>query len=230
MTEEHKLSKTLGLLDVFSIAAGAMISSGLFVLPAIVYRQGGPSIIASYMLASLLMLPSVFAKAELATAMPRAGGTYFYVKRSFGGLWGLFCGVSDWFSLALKSAFAIMGIALFVRIFVNYQFDYTLSTFAFKAVGVGCCLFFGTINCISVKHTTKFQNVLVMVMIGILSFFIISGFGSESVKLTRFEPFAPFGKLQILVITGSVFISFGGLTHVATIAEDTVSDTPPRTL
>jgi amino acid transporter len=110
MDKGHQLSRTLGLWDVFSIAAGAMISSGLFVLPAIVYRIGGPSIIASYMLASLLILPSVFAKAELATAMPRSGGTYFYVKRSIGGLWGLFCGLSDWFSLAMKSAFAIMGI------------------------------------------------------------------------------------------------------------------------
>ena len=68
MDKGHQLSRTLGLWDVFSIAAGAMISSGLFVLPAIVYRIGGPSIIASYMLASLLILPSVFAKAELATA------------------------------------------------------------------------------------------------------------------------------------------------------------------
>ena len=220
MKQEKHLSKTLGLLDVFSIAAGAMISSGLFVLPAIVYRHGGPSIIASYLLASLLMLPSVFAKAELATAMPRAGGTYFYVKRSFGGLWGLFCGLSDWFSLALKSAFAIIGIALFVRIFIQYQFDYTLNTVAFKAIAVACCVFFGAINCVSVKHTTKFQNVLVVAMIGVLSFFIISGLGSDSVKLTRFEPFAPFGKFQILVITGAVFISFGGLTHVAIIAEE----------
>ena len=218
MEKQDKLKKHLGLLDVFSIAAGAMISSGLFVLPAIVYRQGGPAIIASYMLASLLMLPSVFAKAELATAMPRAGGTYFYVKRSFGGLWGLFCGLSDWFSLALKSAFAIMGIALFCRMFCLYAFDYHLADWQLKAIAVGCCVFFGAINCVSVEHTTKFQNILVAAMIAILGFFIISGIGH--VQATRFEPFAPFGKFQILVITGAVFISFGGLTHVATIAEE----------
>ena len=36
------LKKQLGLVDVFSVAAGAMISSGLFVLPAIAYAQAGP--------------------------------------------------------------------------------------------------------------------------------------------------------------------------------------------
>lgn len=218
MDNDEKLQKSLGLLGVFSIASGAMISSGLFVLPAIVYREGGPSIVVSYMLASVLILPSVFAKAELATAMPRAGGTYFYVNRSLGGLWGLFCGMADWFSLALKSAFAIMGIALFARMFCQHFFHYTLSGPSIKAIAVGCCLFFGLINCVSVKHTTGFQNVLVMVMIAILSVFFIGGI--SHVQPVRFEPFAPHGKFQILVVTGAVFISFGGLTHVTTIAEE----------
>ena len=63
MEREVKLKKHLGLLDVFSIAAGAMISSGLFVLPAIAFRQTGPAMVASYLLASIVILPSVFSKA-----------------------------------------------------------------------------------------------------------------------------------------------------------------------
>ena len=97
------LKKQLGLADVFSIAAGAMISSGLFILPAIAYSKAGPAVILSYLIASLLIVPSVLSKAELATAMPRAGGTYFFVERSFGSLFGLFTGFAGWFSLALKT-------------------------------------------------------------------------------------------------------------------------------
>ena len=222
MDKGHQLSRTLGLWDVFSIAAGAMISSGLFVLPAIVYRIGGPSIIASYMLASLLILPSVFAKAELATAMPRSGGTYFYVKRSIGGLWGLFCGLSDWFSLAMKSAFAIMGMALFARMFCQYAFEYELNDAALKSVAVVCCLFFGGMNWVSVKTTARFQNFLVLYMLVMLSVFVVMGI--SSVKMGRFEPFvasgAPHGKWTILVLAGAVFVSFGGLTKVTAIAEE----------
>ncbi|MHC4483460.1 MAG: amino acid permease, partial [Planctomycetota bacterium] len=100
-----QLKKQLSLLDVFAVAAGAMISSGLFVLPAIAYAETGPAVILSYLFASMLMIPSVLSKAELATAMPRAGGTYFFVERSLGSIWGLFGGFASWFSLALKSAF-----------------------------------------------------------------------------------------------------------------------------
>ena len=222
MDKGHQLSRTLGLWDVFSIAAGAMISSGLFVLPAIVYRIGGPSIIASYMLASLLMLPSVFAKAELATAMPKSGGTYFYVKRSIGGLWGLFCGLSDWFSLAMKSAFAVMGIALFSRMFCQYTFEITLSNSTLKIIAATCCLFFGGMNWVSVKSTARFQNLLVLYMLIVLSVFVVVGI--SSVHPVRFHPFvaadATHGKWTILALTGAVFVSFGGLTKVTTIAEE----------
>jgi len=48
------LKKELGLLDVFSIASGAMISSGLFILPGLAYVQAGPGMILAYMLAGLL--------------------------------------------------------------------------------------------------------------------------------------------------------------------------------
>ncbi len=220
MDKGTKLKKNLGLLDVFSVAAGAMISSGLFVLPAIAFRQAGPSMVASYVLASILILPSVFTKAELATAMPRAGGTYFYVERSLGGLWGLFCGLSNWFSLALKSAFAIVGIALFVRMFCESAFEHSINTVTLKAVAVGCCLFFGTLNIISVKHTTRFQNLLVMFLVAVLGLFVVVGILSSSIKVTRFEDFAPYGRLPILITAGTVFISFGGLTKVASIAEE----------
>jgi APA family basic amino acid/polyamine antiporter len=109
-----QLKKQLGCLDVFAIAAGAMISSGLFVLPAIAYAKAGPAVILSYLFASLLIVPSALSQAELATAMPRAGGTYFYVERSLGPIWGLFGGLANWFSVAMKSAFAVVGMAVLI--------------------------------------------------------------------------------------------------------------------
>ena len=54
-----QLKRQLGLLDVFAVAAGAMISSGLFVLPAIAFKKAGPAVILSYLFASILIIPSV---------------------------------------------------------------------------------------------------------------------------------------------------------------------------
>ena len=46
------LRRELGLLHIFCIASGAMISSGIFVLPAIAYAKAGPAIILAYIVAS----------------------------------------------------------------------------------------------------------------------------------------------------------------------------------
>ena len=80
------LKRDLGLLGVFSIATGCMISSGLFVLPGIAFMAAGPAVILSYALASILVIPSLLSKAELATAMPKAGGSYVYLRAAFGPL------------------------------------------------------------------------------------------------------------------------------------------------
>ncbi|NIA17545.1 MAG: amino acid permease [Planctomycetes bacterium] len=85
------LKKELGLVGVFSIASGAMISSGLFILPGLAFAKAGPAVIIAYFFAGVMMIPSLLANAELATAMPKSGGSYFFVERSLGPLMGTIC-------------------------------------------------------------------------------------------------------------------------------------------
>jgi len=213
-----RLKKQLGFLDVFAIAAGAMISSGLFVLPAIAYTKAGPALILSYFFASILIIPSVLSQAELATAMPRAGGTYFYVERSLGPIWGLFSGLANWFSLALKSAFAVVGMAVLIEVVLQQVFNTQVEDWHLKLAGVACCLAFTGLNIVSVKHTSRFQTLLVGVLLAVLAFFVL--FGAGDVEAVRYKGFLDKGWLAVFATSGLVFVSFGGLTKVASIAEE----------
>ena len=49
----------------------------LFILPGLAFAKAGPAVILSYILAGLLCVPTALSKAELTTAMPKAGGDYF---------------------------------------------------------------------------------------------------------------------------------------------------------
>ena len=82
----NSLKKSLTLYDVFSISTGAMFSSGFFLLPGLATAKAGPAAVLAYLLAGILILPAMFSKAELATAMPKAGGTYYFLDRSLAGL------------------------------------------------------------------------------------------------------------------------------------------------
>jgi len=213
-----QMKRELGLADVFAVAAGAMISSGLFILPGIAFAKAGPAMILSYLLASILIIPSVLSKAELATAMPRAGGTYFFIERSLGSMMGLFSGFAGWLSLALKSAFAVVGMALLIEVVVQTGFSAELSPWQLKAIAAACCLAFTVLNIVSVKHTSRFQVLLVAVLLSILALFML--FGSRYVEAVRYAGFLDKGWPAVLATAGLVFISFGGLTKVASIAEE----------
>jgi len=207
------LKKELRLLEVFSIASGAMISSGLFVLPAIAYAKTGPAVLLSYLIASLLVIPPMIAKAELSTAMPKAGGTYFFIDRSMGPLMGTIGGFAAWFSLAFKSAFALVGIGVFA-ILLNPGF----SQLQMKLIAVFFCIVFTIINIYGVKHSGKTQIIMVMGLLFLLLSYILLGI--FFVDMDNFTNFAPFGYGSIFSTAGLIFVSFGGLTKICSIAEE----------
>ena len=206
-----KLERKLGFLEVFSIATGAMISSGLFVLPAVVYLKAGPSILLSYLIAALLVIPAMLSKAELATAMPKSGGSYFFVHRSLGPLFGTFAGLASWISLSLKSAFALVGIGIFLAPLVPVFPGYMV-----KLIAVVFALLFAVLNILSVKESGRFQVVLVLSLLAILLFYIAAGI--RRVDVHNYSPFAPEGWPAVFTVTGMIFVSFGGLTKIAAVA------------
>ena len=207
------LKKELGLVDIFCIASGAMISSGLFVLPGLAYSLAGPAVILSYVIASLLIVPAVLSKAELATAMPKAGGTYFFIDRSMGPMMGTIGGFAAWFSLAFKSAFALVGIGLFA-VLLNPGF----SELQIKLIAVLFCIVFASINIDGCRETGKTQLILVAGLLTLLIIYIVAGF--FYIKPSNFQDFVPFGYGSVFSTAGLIFVSYGGLTKVCSVAEE----------
>jgi amino acid transporter/mannitol/fructose-specific phosphotransferase system IIA component (Ntr-type) len=213
LKDKNHLKRQLGLLSVFCISAGAMISSGLFILPGIIYAQVGPAIILSYIFAGLAIIPSLLSKAELVTAMPRAGGDYFYIERSMGSLAGSIGGMASWFSLSLKSAFALVGISIFFSLVFP-----GITDFQIRLLAAGFCALFTILNLYSVKLTGKVQNGLVITLIIVLFIYIVKGF--FSIDINNYTPFFQADTQTFLMSIGLVFVSFGGLTKIASIAEE----------
>ncbi len=204
-----ELKKELTLLNVFCIATGAMISSGLFILPGLAFAKAGPSVILSYAIAGIFCLPTLLSMAELTTAMPKAGGDYFYIMRGFGPLFGTIAGFCTWFSLSLKGSFALLGMGAYLSI---------ITPLPLNVIALFCCLFFIILNLIGVKEAGNLQSFLVVVLIGILLGYII--FGTTKVDVGNFSPFFSHGFNAMFATTSFVFISYGGLTKVAALAEE----------
>ena len=209
-----QLKKELSFFHVFSIAVGAMISSGIFILPGLAFDKAGPAVFISYLLAGLLALAGVLSVAELATAMPKAGGDYYFITRSLGPLVGTISGLLSWFAMSLKSAFAIFGIAEVLYLMTGLNVTLVAAVF---------CLLFVIVNLVGVKEAALFEVWLVVGLLALMALYIVLGL--PRVQVAHFEPFAPKGMNAVLSTAGFVFISFGGLLTVVTVAEEVKNPT-----
>ena len=190
-----------------------MISSGLFVLPGMAFTKAGPAMVLAYAIAGIMVIPSMLSQAELATAMPKSGGSYFFIERSMGPLPGTLAGLANWFSIALKAAFALIGIGAFAELIWGRQDEWVI-----KFIAIGCCVFFMVLNILTVKGVGRLQIIMVAILLGILTVFVF--FGMPAVKHPHFANFMSRGWREVLATSGLVFISYGGLTKVASVAEE----------
>jgi len=204
-----KLKQELNLFDVFCIASGAMISSGLFVLPGLAYQEAGPGFIVSYIIAGALALIGVLSIAALTSALPKAGGTYFLISRSLGPAMGTVEGFISWFSLSLKSAFALVGMAAFTKLIINLDIHF---------IAIILTILFVTINLLGVKETGRLQVGLVVGLLAILAFYILKG--ATYMDMNNFKTDQPSNWWKIFSTSGFVFVSYGGLIKIAAIAEE----------
>ena len=219
------MKKHIRSYGIFSIATGAMISSGIFILPSLAFAQLGPAVSLAYLVAGLFALAGSFSIIELATAMPRDGGDYYYIHRTFGGFIGSISGLFGWVALSLKSAFAIFGIS-----------EVLLRLFAIPTniSAIVLCIAFVLLNAVGTKEAIIFQNVLVFCLLSLLALYCLFGLifsiqqpeTVEAPGLWRafqrgfaLENFSSREKLRsVLSVSGFVFISFGGLLKVTNIS------------
>ena len=207
------LKRDLGLFSTMAIAIGAMVGSGIFILPGVAFvTVDGPAVVLAFLLAGILVLPAAFSASEMATAMPEDGGSYVYVERGMGPLLGTIAGVGNWFMLSFKSALALVGGVPYLVFIAPEIAAYIIP------IAVALALFFTTINIVSTKSAGSMQFVIVGVMLLALLWFIIGGVPDIAPDRTAGAFNAQSGGL--LAATALVFISYAGVIKIAAVAEE----------
>jgi amino acid transporter len=194
-----------------------MIGSGIFVLPSLAFKITGPSAMVAYVIAGIVVLPAVFSKAEMATAMPAAGGTYLFIHRAMGPMMGTIAGFGVWFSLTFKAAFALVGLSAYLSLFITADA---------RLVGVLITVALIVLNLIGVKQSIALQTILVTGVLLVLTGFVT--IGAPDVAIEAFDPFLTEGNKALISAAAVVFVSYAGVTKIASIAEEVHN--PERTI
>jgi APA family basic amino acid/polyamine antiporter len=220
--DDVELERTIGLVGGLAIGIGTMIGAGIFVFPGLAAGQAGPAASLSFAIGGVVALLVALPASELATAMPRSGGGYYFVSRSLGTGAGAVVGIGVWLGLVFASAFYLVGLGhyaagVLLEVGVAVPFDPVLVLGLLFAAGLTAMSIAGT------ENVTKIQNVVVGLLLLILASFLTYGmadafgvFGSESVPGEFFSQ----GQVPVLRTAALVFTSYLGFAQVATVAGD----------
>jgi amino acid transporter/nucleotide-binding universal stress UspA family protein len=156
---------------------------------------------------------------ELGTAMPRSGGAYYYVNHALGPMFGSVAGWANWLGLAFASAFYMVGFGRYIARIFGLSGSVgvgPVSITVVKLVALAGGAFFVLINYVGAKETGRLQNIIVVLLIGILTVFTFLG-------TLRAEPSnlpAATDVVTTLETTGLIFVSYLGFVQITSVAEE----------
>ncbi|MFZ3243917.1 MAG: amino acid permease [Candidatus Acidiferrales bacterium] len=189
-----ELVRDLSLWAAIAIVIGQTVGTGIFIVPGDMARTAGSVGIVTFVwiIGGALTLFGALSAAELGAAMPEAGGTYAYLDRAYGRVWGFLYG---WMNSVLGGPVAIATIAAGLLRFTGFLFPAVATplfiwrvplplasqpyTFTFswaQVLSVGVIVIVTLVNCLSVKLGGQIQITLTVIKIAAIAAVIVLGF------------------------------------------------------
>jgi APA family basic amino acid/polyamine antiporter len=167
------LERRLGLVDATMLVVGSMIGSGIFIVSAESARLvGAPGwLLLAWALAGVMTITGALCCAELAAAMPRAGGQYVFLRQAYGPAVGFLFG---WAFLFVIQTGTIAAVAVAFANFTGVMLpsvsssrhiiepvrvgNYALSLSTLQAIAVATILLLTFINSRGLRLGKVIQN------------------------------------------------------------------------
>tara|TARA_B110000003_G_scaffold172771_1_gene172368 strand:- start:874 stop:2550 length:1677 start_codon:yes stop_codon:yes gene_type:complete len=211
------LERSVGLSGVVIIAIASMVGSGLFVMPSFAADIMGPGIWMAFLLSALVVFPGAISKSELASAMPSSGGSYVFLERTYGPLFGTVSGLGLWASFLLKAAFALIGFSAYMYALTEY-FDVEVNMQIISIVTLALITF---LNILGVKKIKAVQTPILGVTMALLLLVCILALFDGNADFSRplTTKGGSFGEQSFKVAEAAafVFVAYAGVIKVAAI-------------
>ena len=195
-----------------TLGGGTMIGAGIFILPGLAAEGAGPASAISFIIAGFVALLAALSLAELATGMPIAGGSYHYVNRGLGGVFGSIVGWGMWTGLMFASAFYMIGFGQYIVGPLSFLSGRALVVL----LGLfGLALITG-INFYGTEESSGAQNLMIGAEVVVILVYV--ALGVFFVDPGNLQDFAPTGPTGVITTTGTVFVTYLGFEIIATVA------------
>ncbi|MBT3478492.1 MAG: amino acid permease [Candidatus Marinimicrobia bacterium] len=220
MPDQPKLNRVLSLMDATMINAGGIIGSGIFMVPATValYTASSSLFFMVWILGGIVSLFGALSVAELAAAMPKAGGQYVYLSKAYGPVWGYLYG---WTAAAVINTASMAAVGVAGAEYLRFFFP--LTNLEVKGIAIITIVLLTIMNIIDVKSSARFQNTLTIGKVSAIIGIIVLGFTLDGGSAQNFSPlfsdksaFSLIGPLGLAMV--AVLWTFDGWIFVTYVA------------
>src|SRR5688572_2044537 len=220
------LQRAIGLPSATALVVGTIIGSSIFVQASeITNLVPDPiAVVGSWAVAGALTLIGALVCAELASAYPRTGGVYVYLKEIYSPLLGFVWGWATFWSMHTGILAAI------ATVFARYTaFFVPLSDTGLRIVAIGAILVLSAVNYIGVKFGGRVQTAFTVVKVLAVAAIIVLGWAlSGEIPVSPSAELAPVTLTNFSLAVAAGLFAFGGWHMVTYTAEETVN--PERTI
>jgi APA family basic amino acid/polyamine antiporter len=204
-----KLKRTLGLFDTVSLSLGAIIGAGIFVITGAASQIAGPSLIISIIIAGMLAALTAISVSQLVKAFPKEGGEYEYGYKTLSPFLGFLSGWIWSLNKIVTDSVIALGFATYASLFLP---------FPIQTIAVAIIAIVTIVNYFGIRTTGTLIDLLVIIKISILLFFIFLGI--FYIKPSNFIPFSPHGMTGILQASAIMFFAYVGFVRPIYVVEE----------
>ncbi len=165
-----ELRPSLGLTHATAMVVGTIIGASIFVQPSEITRQmpSVSGIVLAWLAAGVLTLAGALVCAELASAFPKTGGVYVFLKEAYSPALGFLWGWAMFWSMHSGI------IAAIATVFARYAAQFVpMSDLGLRLAAVAVIVVLSAVNYVGVRHGGLVQNTFtaakVLAIVGIIS-------------------------------------------------------------
>ncbi|MEH7239169.1 APC family permease [Bacillus sp. JJ1562] len=225
----NQLQQTLGAFDLMLLGVGAIVGTGIFILPGTVAAvHAGPGIVFSFIIAAIVCALAAMCYSEFSSTIPVTGSAYSYVYIIFGELIAWLVGWALLLEYGLAVAAVATGWSAYLSALLegfNITIPKAISGSFNPADGTyvnvpAIAIIFATafLLTLGIRESTKVNMIMVFIKVGVILLFI--GVGIFYVEPANWQPFLPFGMNGVMSGAALVFFAYLGFDAVSSAAEE----------
>jgi APA family basic amino acid/polyamine antiporter len=217
---QTKKTSGLGLLDIVMAGLSGAIGFEIFVLLDYAYfHLAGPDMLIALAFGGAINFLIMLSYCELASAMPKVGGEYTYIKTAYGGYISFIFGCFRWLASIFAAALAAVAFVLQLS-YLFSAFSPQIQTAILDQAWIISIILVVVMGILEVRGSRKIGSIIVVAFILLFAGFIIGGFvqGIGSVDLSAVQ--LPSGVSGIFAAAVYVFPMFIGTRAIVASAPD----------